>query len=292
MSPISRPDNEPALQPEIESLLRELRGVLSYHLLAGVESYPATDMVQEFMRRQPGASPPERVTQGRTAAVGSQEGMRKPGAQRRGEPKPEAPRTKTEKIEMTSLDELSDEIATCSSCGLSKNRVVPVAGRGASKARLLIVGDWLALPQGKVPPAGCVFGVEQDRMLGKMLEAIRVPREEVFITNVIKCGIPDSSQPRAEHVHACISFLNRQLITLAPEAILCMGLIATRAMLDRRESLSRLRGRPHQYCTPNGTKIPLVATYHPTYLLQNPEMKRATWQDLQLLANRLGIRLG
>jgi DNA polymerase len=153
---------------------------------------------------------------------------------------------------------------------------------------LLVVGDWLAVPEGLQPPTGCVFGIEQDRMLGKMIDAIKLPRTQVFVTNVIKCGIPASCQPKAEHVRACLPFLHRQIALLQPEMILAMGMIATKALLNRREPLSALRGQLHALVIRDDLKIPLIATYHPTFLLQNPEMKQATWLDLQLLGRQLG----
>lgn len=152
---------------------------------------------------------------------------------------------------------------------------------------MLIVGDWLVAEPGRVVPKRTVFGVEQDRMLGKMLDAIKFPKDQVFASNVIKCGVPASCQPKAENVRACLSYLHRQIAVIQPEIVLSMGMIATRTLLDRRDPLSKLRGRLHN-CKIGGEKtIPLIATYHPTFLLQNPEMKRATWYDLQLMAKQL-----
>jgi len=124
-------------------------------------------------------------------------------------------------------------------------------------------------------------------MLSKMLAAINVLQEEVFITNVVKCAVPDSCHPAAAHVHCCMSFLRRQIVILAPEVICTMGMIAAKAVLDKPQSLSQLRGKLHTYETEDGLRIPVVTTYHPTYLLQNPEMKKATWADLQFLAKNL-----
>ena len=153
----------------------------------------------------------------------------------------------------------------------------------------MIVGDWLAGGDANLP-AGQIFGVAQEQMLNRMLAAINLPPENVFITNVIKCAIPESTQPKASHVLSCVSFLRRQIAVINPEVICTMGMIAARAVLDRPHSLSQLREQFHDYAVEDGRSIPVITTYHPTYLLRNPEMKMATWTDLQTLAKRLGLQ--
>lgn len=186
--------------------------------------------------------------------------------------------------------EIADEVAVCRACELHRKRIYPVAGRGGDKVRLLIAGDWLVSDaNGNLEP-GHLFGVEQDMMLSRMLAAINLPPENVFVTNVIKCAIHCTEQPQATHVESCVSYLRRQITALMPEVICTMGMIAARALLERRQPLSRLRGRFHNYDVAGKVTIPVLTTYHPTYLLQNPEMKQATWADLQLLAKRLGLR--
>ncbi|HBG18903.1 MAG TPA: uracil-DNA glycosylase, partial [Desulfobulbaceae bacterium] len=179
-----------------------------------------------------------------------------------------------------------EEVVACRACDLHKQRIYPVVGRGPEKVRLMIVGDWLSAgEEGGLPP-GQLFGVEQDRMLARMLSAINLPVEEVFIGNVIKCAVPAIVQPQAVHVQSCVSYLRRQIVALAPEAILAMGMVAARVILEKSQPLSRLRGRFHDFEAAPGVRIPVLVTYHPTYLLQNPEMKAATWADLQLLARQ------
>ncbi|SHO52465.1 DNA polymerase [Desulfopila aestuarii DSM 18488] len=275
---------ERTLTPDTEIILRDLQALLNYHRLSGIESYPATEEIRGLLRMTTGMDLPQEVRRQRPpTAIGSAEKTVRPV-----EP-PKLKRESSQRIQVSALHDIREEVMACNGCALSEKRVVPVPGGGAEKAKLLIVGDWLALVGGQKSPVGCVFGIEQDRMLGKMLEAIQLPKNNVFVTNVIKCGIADSCQPKAEHVRACVSFLHRQIVSIQPEVILSMGLIATRALLNRREPLSKLRGQLHVCSGPNDRKIPLIATYHPTFLLQNPEMKKATWLDLQLLARQLGL---
>ncbi len=184
------------------------------------------------------------------------------------------------------LAEIETEVGKCRSCALSKNRVRAVAGKNGGKSiRLFIVGHWLQVSD----EAGfqTVFGLEEDRMLTRMLSAIHLSVEDVFISNVIKCGIKVGIQPQAGHVEACASYLQRQISAASPDCICTMGMVAARAMLPHSQPLSKIRGRFYPYKTANGTEIPLIPTYHPGFLLQNPEMKNATWQDLQLLQKRL-----
>ncbi len=186
--------------------------------------------------------------------------------------------------------DIAAEVATCHACDLYKQRIYPVAGRGPEKIRLLIVGDWLSADGREGLPPGHLFGVLQDQMLSRMLAAIKLSATDVFITNVIKCAVPDSCQPQATHVQSCVSFLRRQIAALLPELICTMGTVAARAVLEKSQPLSRLRGQFHEYEVEKNKTIPVIATYHPTYLLQNPEMKQATWADLQLLAKRMGLQ--
>ncbi len=124
-------------------------------------------------------------------------------------------------------------------------------------------------------------------MLVRMLAAINLPLEEVYITNVLKCSVAADVQPREEYVNACMSYLQRQISATSPELICTMGTLAARTLLRQPHSLSKLRGQFHTYLTTDGVNIPLLSTYHPEYLLKNPEMKNATWEDLQEIQKRL-----
>jgi len=258
-------------------ILTDLRTLLRYHGAIGIRHYPRSEAVGSFLAvlpRSAGKLQPDRkggvpvVSRGRSTrqkdlvAVG-----RSP----------------------VTIAEIGAEVATCQACELHKKRIYPVAGRGPEKVRLLIVGDWLSADErGNLPP-GHLFGVEQDQMLGRMLLAINLSATEVFITNVIKCAVPASCQPQATHVRSCFSFLRRQISVLDPELIITMGSVAARAVLAKSQPLSQLRGRFYDYVLEENRTIPVIATYHPSYLLQNPEMKQATWLDLQLLAKKLDL---
>jgi DNA polymerase len=251
-----------------------LRAVLGYHRSIGIGDYPRNEDVASFLHYMP------RIAE-KTEAPPQQTAVRIQPVARENSPAPaKSP---------VSLADIAAEVAACHACDLHKQRLYPVAGRGADTVRLLIIGDWLAGDaQGNLAP-GHLFGVAQDEMLSRMLLAIKLSAGEVFLTNVIKCAVPGSCQPQATHVQSCVSFLRRQIVALQPEVICTMGMVAARAVLEKSQPLSRLRGQFHTYEVAKNRTIPVIATYHPTYLLQNPEMKQATWADLQLLAKKMGL---
>ncbi len=153
--------------------------------------------------------------------------------------------------------------------------------------RLLVVGSWLIGDSDKPLPEETQFGLEEDRMLFRMLAAINVQPEQAFITNAIKCVVPGSIHPLAENARICLSYLHRQIALLEPESICTMGIMATRALLGLPQPLSQLRGKLHAFQADAGREIPVMATYHPSFLLQNPEMKKAVWLDLQSLGRQM-----
>lgn len=257
-------------EEEIQQLLHEIRGVLASHQASSIDSYPANEELKSFFetcRQQASFTPPNIPVQQK-------------------EESPAQPVAVTKKSDHTGLAEIATEVNQCRSCALSKDRSVVMPGKGGSaKIRLFIIGHWL--PVSGSLNSKSVFGVEEDQMLKRMLAAIQLPMEEVFVTNVIKCSVGPGVQPQAEHIAACASYLKRQIIAASPQLICTMGMVATKALLRLSQPLSRLRGRFYQYQAGEGIEIPLLPTYHPGYLLQNPEMKNATWQDLQALQKRL-----
>jgi len=257
---------------QIIQLLHDVRGVLAYQQSCSIDNYPKSEALSSFLSCNWQSSVPAlEKTQPPVVDV----------------PIETPPVTKTVsdiRSDQNELVDIAKEIEVCNSCALSKQRpcVVPGSGSGA-RIKLLIVGHWLPA----MTESTAVFGDEEDLMLQRMLSAIKVPMESVFITNVIKCAVSPDVQPQAEHIDACSSYLTRQIVAIAPELICAMGMVATKSLLRLPQSLSQLRGRFYKYQGGNGVEIPLIPTYHPGFLLQNPEMKQATWQDLQLLQKHL-----
>lgn len=259
-------------EEETIQLLHEIHGVLAYQQASSIESYPAEPELVSFFESCGKFSVPSMPVE---APVETKQSISKAES---------AP--KVLESNHAELAEIAGEVAQCRSCPLGGQHSTGIAGKGGTKKiRLLIIGHWLSKDGGG--PGQTVFGHEEDQMLARMLNAIHLPMEEVFVTNVIKCKVGEGVQPQAEHIDACSSYLHRQIAAIAPELICTMGMVAAKTLLRLSQPLSRLRGRFYSYKSTGGVEIPLLPTYHPGYLLQNPEMKNATWQDLQEIQKRL-----
>lgn len=249
------------------TILQDIRSVLNYHQECGIGNYPLTDGVKSFLSNRV----PSDIQQ---SVPPKQYSNKTPGKEQNQEmPKRTVSNTAT-------IEEIAEEVRTCQSCALSKKRIHAVPGAGGDNCKLFIVGGWLITDEAS-KGEGLVFGAEEDGMLSRMINAIQLEPSQVFITNLIKCGVASEVQPKSEHVDACISYLYRQIQALEPAVICTMGIIATQALLKVSKPLSQLRAHFHSFVPEKGVKIPLMPTYHPNFLLKNPEMKMATWQDLQ-----------
>ena len=182
--------------------------------------------------------------------------------------------------------ELEAAVADCVACPLHRSRRRTVFGAGALDADWLVIGE---APGANEDRQGEPFVGRAGRLLNSMLFAIGLSREEVFITNTVKCRPPGNRDPEPAETERCGPFLDRQIELLAPRVILAVGRVAAQALLDTNAPLARLRGREHPY--PRGERrVPVVATYHPAYLLRTPIAKRAAWEDL-CLARSIAVRL-
>lgn len=263
------------------NFLAELKSLLKYHQGIGLDRYPRNDAVSRFLSQTPEVSHGAKLPSTTESSIKSNDNSRLvDDTSSHLEVKPRV-----------NIADIEDEVGLCHACELYKSRIYPVPGRGAGQVRLLIVGDWLSANENGQLPPGHIFGVDQDAMVSRMLTALNLPSADVYITNVIKCAVQASCQPQADHVERCISYLHRQISALQPEVICTMGMVVSRAVLKMSQPLSRLRGKFHSYNMGERGAIPVLATYHPTYLLQNPEMKRATWEDLKLLGKKLGLAI-
>lgn len=171
---------------------------------------------------------------------------------------------------------LAARVARCQACELHKTRTQTVFGVGQQNADLMIIGE---APGADEDRKGEPFVGRAGQLLNAMLKAIGLQREEVYIANILKCRPPGNRDPRAEEALNCAPYLQRQVALLKPRAILAVGAVAARNLLQSDDAVGRLRGGQHEY---NG--VPVVVTYHPAYLLRSPEQKAKAWQDLQKVA--------
>ena len=178
--------------------------------------------------------------------------------------------------------QLERSVAACQRCELSDNRTQTVFGFGNRMADLMIIGE---APGAEEDRQGEPFVGRAGQLLNRMLAALGIAREEVFIANMVKCRPPSNRNPQPEEIAVCADFLRLQIALVEPRAILVLGLVAAQALLESSAPMGKLRGHVHRF-QPQST--PLVATYHPAYLLRTPRDKRKSWQDLCLVARILG----
>lgn len=177
------------------------------------------------------------------------------------------------------LQQVREELGDCQRCILSKSRRALVFGSGSPTPEVLFIGDAPKIPEERAdkaltgPPAA---------LLGKMIKAMKC--KDVYVCNIVKCRPPGSREPQPAEVAACAPFLRKQVLSLKPKVIVTLGRFAAQALLQQeRASLSRMRGRWFEY-----EGIPVMPTYHPTYLLRNESSKRETWSDLKQVMARIG----
>jgi DNA polymerase len=171
------------------------------------------------------------------------------------------------------LDSIRTDLGDCQRWGLAASRMKLVFGVGNPNARLVLVGE---APGREEDLQGEPFVGEAGQLLNRILLAMGMQREEVYLCNVLKCRPPDNRDPNPEEVATCEPFLIRQLAAIRPQVIVGLGRFAVHSLLKTKTPISRLRGEWQRY-----QGIPLMPTYHPAYLLRNPEAKRDVWEDMK-----------
>ena len=181
-----------------------------------------------------------------------------------------------------SLAGIAERIGSCRGCALCKGRNKTVPGHGPGDARLMVVGEG---PGATEDEQGLPFVGRAGDLLTEILGAIEMPRERVFICNVVKCRPPSNRKPQPDEIAACLPYLYRQIELVKPAVILAMGGTAAETLLSTKQPLSQLRARVHDF-----RGIPLVVTYHPAALLRNPHWKKPTWDDVRIARRLLDPR--
>ena len=171
------------------------------------------------------------------------------------------------------LSRLEQEVSACIRCPLYRIRTHPVVGEGNLEARLVFIGE---APGREEDLQGRPFVGAAGQLLTKMIEAIGLRREAVYICNVLKDRPPNNRTPLPEEVEACRPYLLQQLQIIHPTVICTLGAVAVKTLLGPTISITQVRGQLRSY-----EQIPVIPTFHPAYLLRNPSAKRAVWQDLK-----------
>lgn len=187
-----------------------------------------------------------------------------------------------DRVENDSLERIREDLGDCERCRLHKQRNSIVFGVGNPRAELVFVGEG---PGHDEDVQGLPFVGRAGKLLTQMIEAMGLQRDQVYICNVVKCRPPENRKPEDDEIATCSPYLYRQLDTIQPKAIVCLGATAAQALLKTKDSISRYRGTWFDF---RGTK--LLATYHPAYLLRNPNAKGEVWKDLQKVMAYLGLK--
>jgi len=198
-------------------------------------------------------------------------------------PRPAVPEPMPRKLPVVSLESVREEIGECTRCKLHKGRTNLVFGVGNPKARLMFVGE---APGEDEDKKGEPFVGKAGQLLTRMIEAMGLRREDVYICNTVKCRPPNNRNPEPDELASCEPFLKGQLAAVQPEAIVTLGKFAAQALLRDETPISRLRGTWREY-----EGIPVMPTFHPAYLLRSPQEKGKVWDDLQKVMKKLGLEL-
>jgi DNA polymerase len=173
------------------------------------------------------------------------------------------------------LEDIGADLGDCQRCRLARERNCIVFGEGNPRAKLVFVGEGPGFEEDR---QGKPFVGAAGQLLTRIIEAIKLTRSQVYICNIIKCRPPGNRNPEPDEIKTCFPFLERQIAAIQPDFICALGTFAAQTLLKTATPISRLRGRFHTY---NGIKV--LPTYHPAYLLRNPDKKRDVWEDMKML---------
>jgi uracil-DNA glycosylase family 4 len=200
-------------------------------------------------------------------------------------PSSDAAPTNAPGVAAAHLKQVRDDLGDCTRCKLAgMGRKNIVFGVGNPDAQLVFVGE---APGAEEDRTGEPFVGAAGQLLTKMIQAMGLGREDVYICNILKCRPPGNRNPEPDEVEQCEPFLKRQLAAIRPRLIVCVGKFAAQCLLHSNAPISKLRGQWKSY-----EGIPLMPTFHPAFLLRNPSSKREVWSDLQLVMaemDRLGL---
>ncbi len=177
------------------------------------------------------------------------------------------------------LEDVRAELGNCTRCKLHRTRRTIVFGEGNSKARLMLIGEG---PGYDEDIQGKPFVGRAGQLLTKILEAIQLRREEVYIANIVKCRPPQNRNPEPDEIECCHPFLLRQIQAVRPQVICALGTFAAQTLLRTTEKITSLRGRFFDF-----GEAKLIPTFHPAFLLRNPDRKRDVWEDVKQIAQWL-----
>jgi DNA polymerase len=195
-------------------------------------------------------------------------------------PVSEVPSEKVPQAKISTLVEVRKELGDCKRCKLHRTRKTIVFGEGNEKAKLMFIGEG---PGYDEDVQGRPFVGRAGQLLTKILQSIKLKREEVYITNIIKCRPPQNRNPEPDEIQSCHPFLMKQISVIQPKIICALGTFSAHTLLNTETKITSLRGKFY-----NLEGIKVIPTYHPAFLLRNPEKKREVWEDMKKISDLLG----
>jgi uracil-DNA glycosylase len=178
------------------------------------------------------------------------------------------------------LAEVRKELGDCKRCKLHRGRKTIVFGEGNEKATLMLIGEG---PGYDEDVQGRPFVGKAGQLLTKILQSINLPREEVYIANIIKCRPPQNRNPEPDEIQSCHPFLMKQICVIQPKIICALGTFSAQTLLKTETKITALRGKLFDL---EGIKV--IPTYHPAFLLRNPDKKREVWEDMKKIVELIG----
>jgi len=182
------------------------------------------------------------------------------------------------------LADVRKELGDCKRCKLHRGRKTIVFGEGNEKATLMLIGEG---PGYDEDVQGRPFVGKAGQLLTKILQSINLPREEVYIANIIKCRPPQNRNPEPDEIQSCSPFLMKQILAIRPKIICALGTFSAQTLLKTDVKISALRGKFYDL---DGIKV--IPTYHPAFLLRNPDKKREVWEDMKKIVELMGLGNG
>jgi DNA polymerase len=256
--------------PELISYLKRLeqKGIKSLYLGRAVASPDPVE--SEAHRSKPGSQPESHEASAPTSR--ERDAVHKPGGR--------TTMTDTTTNNTTQLlVELQATVNACTDCGLHEGRTNGVFGTGSHTTSVMFIGEG---PGRDEDMQGKPFVGRSGQLLTKMIAAIDLTRDDVYITNIVKCRPPNNRDPQEEEVRCCEKYLIRQIALIRPRVICALGRISAHWLLQTNESLASLRQSDNQY-----QDTPVLVTYHPAALLRNPNLKRDAWEDFKKLRSMI-----
>ena len=259
-----------------------IKEILEWYLTAGVDE---TCGEVPFALAEPAKEMPRIVPATVSAAVRSAENSARPATTELAQATINACQSARELCQKAeTLEELKKMVEEFDGCALKLTANKTVFGYGSGTARLLLIGE---APGADEDRSGIPFVGRSGQLLENMLKAIGFDRNECFITNVLPWRPPGNRTPTEGEIAVCLPFLKRQIDLVSPEAIMILGGSAANALLDNGEPISRMRGKWLEYKKSDGGKVPVLASFHPAYLLRNSGQKAKAWVDMLRMKQKL-----